>query len=311
MSGPTAHENLFLVATSDLVYIFIDYSNVVHEGSRELSFQNESFNVDLNRLVIIVCNGRKLGGVFIAGSTPQIASTPAKDELSWKRAEDLGFNVKTFPRNASNKEKGVDVDLACNIMEVILTKTPGTLILITGDSDFSTPINKAKEKKWGVEIWSWPKGMAKNFKSFPHVSLRDHYRFFAYVTRIYPLKSKYVLKISGDIIKSWKWRNEPIMEYYFTRNLLCQFYWINGTTAHLYFDSKNQLQDASNWWLSKDYPNMLVEELGKDIKNDKMPHEGNHTNTQDKKFSDIVVDLPQQTAKEPLVNQLFNGGSLK
>ncbi|GET01772.1 NYN domain-containing protein [Rhizophagus clarus] len=299
MSEPTTH------ATSNLVYIFIDYSNVTHEGSRELNIANDSFNVDLNRLVITVRNGRELGRVFIAGSTPQTAPTPYKDELSWQRAKDLGFDVKTFQRNASNKEKGVDVYLACNMMEIILTKTPGILVLVTGDSDFSTPINKAKEKKWGVEIWSWPKGMAKDFKSLPHVSLKDHHKSFAYVTKAYSTKSKYALKIGGDIIKSWRWKNEPIMEYFFTRNLLCQFYWIDATTAHLYFDKKLQLKEASDWWLSKDHPNMFIEELGRDIKNDRMPRE-----TQDKKFAEIVTELPQQTANEPLVDQLFNGGMI-
>ncbi|CAB5387856.1 unnamed protein product [Rhizophagus irregularis] len=286
MSEPTVH------ATSDLVYIFIDYSNVVHEGSRELSFPNESFNVDINRLVTTVRNERNLGGVFIAGSTP----TPAKDELAWRRAEHHhGFNVETFPRNALNKEEGVDVHLACEMMEVILTKTPGTLILITGDSDFSEPVNQAKEKKWEVEIWSWPKGMAKIFKSFPYVSLKVHYLSFVYIARKHPLKDKFALKISGNIIKSWKWKDGPIMEYYFTRKLLCQFYWINDTTAHLYFKREDQLQDASNWWKSKDYPDMLVEKLGKDIKNDKMLHEGNHTNIQD----NITSSTPQTVSTSP------------
>ncbi|CAB4422348.1 unnamed protein product [Rhizophagus irregularis] len=279
-------------ATSDLVYIFIDYSNVVHEGSRECSFPNESFNVDLNRLVTTVCNERKPGGVFIAGSTP----TPAKDELAWRRAEHHhGFNVEIFPRNALNKEEGVDVHLACKMKTVMFTKIPGTLILITGDSDFSEPVNQAKEKKWGVEIWSWPKGMAKTFKSFPYVSLKVHYLSFVYIARKRPPKDKFVLKISGNIIKSWEWKDGPIMEYYCTRKLLCQFYWINDTTAHLYFKREDQLQDASNWWKSKDYPDMLVEKLGKDIKNDKMLHEGNHTNIQ----NNIVGSTPQTASTPP------------
>jgi hypothetical protein len=141
------------------VYIFIDYSNVAYEGSRELNIVDDCFNIDLKRLVLTVCNGRERAEVFIAGSTPPRAPTPPKDELAWKRAKDLGFNVTTFQRNASNKEKKVDVYLACKITEIICTKTPGILVLVTGDSDFSIPINHAKEKKWGVEIWSWPKGM--------------------------------------------------------------------------------------------------------------------------------------------------------
>jgi hypothetical protein len=138
--------------------------------------------------------------------------------------------------------------------------------------------------------------MCNDFRKFPYVSLKDHYKSFAYITKNHSTKSKYTLKIGGDIINSWRWRNDPIMEYFTTRNLLCQFHWVNDTAAHLYFENKNRLKEASNWWLSKDHPNMLVEELDKDTRNDK-----------DKKLSEIVADLPKQSTNNPLVNQLFNG----
>lgn len=141
----------FFITISDLVYIFIDYSNVTYGSQSNLRIANDVFNVDPNRLVITVCNGRKLGGVFIAGSDP-----PIDDEL-WVRALDLKFNVNIFPLIAG-REKKVDTQLAVDMMDIIYSKNPGTLVLVSGDADFIIPLDKAKEKNWRIEIWSWSRG---------------------------------------------------------------------------------------------------------------------------------------------------------
>ncbi|EXX68436.1 uncharacterized protein OCT59_018751 [Rhizophagus irregularis] len=273
----------------ELVYIFIDYSNVTHEGSRELNIANDHFNVDLNRLVLTVCNGRKSGGVFIAGSTPQTAPTPAKDELAWRRAEHHGFNVKTFPRNASNKEKKVDSRLTCDIM-LTIRKNPGILVLVAGDSDYSVPLEEARKENWEIEIWFWNKGKSKHFSNFPYTSLNFHYKSFVYITGP---RNRYTFEISSDIIKNWKWKNEPIMECYCALNLLCQFQWVNKTTAHLYFDNETHLKQARGW-LFKKYP-MLLKEQGRVGKSVKV--------LQDKKITEDIVDLPQQNTDDPLDDQ--------
>lgn len=49
------------------------------------------------------------------------------------------------------------------------------------------------------------------------------------------------------------------MECFRALNLLCQFYWEDDTTAHLYFDSESKLIHARDW-LSKSYPDLLVNE---------------------------------------------------
>ncbi|EXX68437.1 hypothetical protein RirG_105250 [Rhizophagus irregularis DAOM 197198w] len=279
----------FFCSRPQLVYIFIDYSNVTHEGSRELNIANDHFNVDLNRLVLTVCNGRKSGGVFIAGSTPQTAPTPAKDELAWRRAEHHGFNVKTFPRNASNKEKKVDSRLTCDIM-LTIRKNPGILVLVAGDSDYSVPLEEARKENWEIEIWFWNKGKSKHFSNFPYTSLNFHYKSFVYITGP---RNRYTFEISSDIIKNWKWKNEPIMECYCALNLLCQFQWVNKTTAHLYFDNETHLKQARGW-LFKKYP-MLLKEQGRVGKSVKV--------LQDKKITEDIVDLPQQNTDDPLDDQ--------
>ncbi|CAB4487847.1 hypothetical protein RhiirA5_394687 [Rhizophagus irregularis] len=239
-------------AASDLVYIFIDYSNVTYGSQSNLRIANDVFNVDPNRLVITVCNGRKLGGVFIAGSDP-----PIDDEL-WVRALDLKFNVNIFPLTAG-REKKVDTQLAVDMMDIIYSKNPGTLVLVSGDADFIIPLDKAKEKNWRIEIWSWSRGISNELKKFPYLSLEDHFKSFAYITEKHATDKRHTLEISGDIINSWKCKNEPIMECFRALNLLCQFYWEDDTTAHLYFDSESKLIHARDW-LSKSYPDLLVNE---------------------------------------------------
>ncbi|GBB91981.1 hypothetical protein RclHR1_19470004 [Rhizophagus clarus] len=242
-------------ATSDLVHIFVDYSNVIFGSRDNLNIATEYFNIDLNRLIITVCNGRKLGKVFIA------ASEPSPEDDLWERAKGLNFIVNVFPRNAG-REKKVDTQLTCDMMQIIHSENPGTLILLSGDSDFAIPLNKAKEKNWKIEIWSWFIGMSNEFKKFPYVSLKDHYESFAYITEPHPT-NKCSLEINDNIIKSWKWKNEPIMECFRALNLLCRFHWIdndtNHTTAQLYFDNENKLKKARSW-LKKNYPNMLVDD---------------------------------------------------
>ena len=140
------------------MYIFIDDSNVTHEGSRELDIgKGFNFNVDYNRLVTKVLHGRELGKVYIVGSTP-----PSKDGLQ-ERSKDLGFRVTFFPRNASNKEKKVDAQLICDMMRTIYTESPAKLVLVAGDSDYSISLIEAREKNWKVETWFWSKGTRVSF----------------------------------------------------------------------------------------------------------------------------------------------------
>jgi hypothetical protein len=47
------------------------------------------------------------------------------------------------------------------------------------------------------------------------------------------------------------------MECFRALNLLCRFYWVDDKTACLYFDDKDDLKQARGW-LSKSYPNMLI-----------------------------------------------------
>lgn len=87
--------------------------------------------------------------------------------------------------------------------------------------------------------------------------MEDHYKSFAYITEQHSTDKRHTLEISGDIINNWKCKNEPIMECFRALNLLCEFYWIDDTSAHLYFDSESKLKHAKDW-LSKSYPNLLV-----------------------------------------------------
>src|ERR1044071_3536377 len=68
-------------------------------------------------------------------------------------------------------------------IEVIFTKTPATVALISGDCDYFRNIQGALERNWNVELWAWHLGItnyhdffssllfyAKNNLHFPGIS---------------------------------------------------------------------------------------------------------------------------------------------
>ncbi|CAI2202004.1 7210_t:CDS:1, partial [Funneliformis geosporum] len=143
------------------VYVFIDNSNLFIEGSKIVSrLENVNvcdnkqpnfldFYVDHGQLVMTVLHGRKMSSAFVIGSVP-----PPNDTL-WDRARSYGCEVKTYQRNASNKEKKVDTKLVCRAMRSILTKNHSTLLLVAGDSDYCPLIEEAREENWNIETWFW------------------------------------------------------------------------------------------------------------------------------------------------------------
>lgn len=109
------------------LYVYVDNSNVWIEGVRvsavkrglatsaqdalNRKINDQSGTYDFGRLYQAVCpNTAEIGRSSLFGSRP-----PANDSLS-DLARQEGFEVFTFDRNFSNKEKEVDVAIATQIM---------------------------------------------------------------------------------------------------------------------------------------------------------------------------------------------------
>jgi hypothetical protein len=90
------------------IYIFIDNSNLLHQGQSELpklmGLQTDYINdlgIDYGRLVQCLLNGRKLGAPVTI-----VASIPSPLEKEWNKLSGEKFNVVKFRRNCENTEKG-------------------------------------------------------------------------------------------------------------------------------------------------------------------------------------------------------------
>lgn len=64
-----------------------------------------------------------------------------------------GFEVKTYERDAKNKEKAVDTELvAQGTLTIARAPNPGVLVIASGDRDFIPLVNVAHELRWTVEM---------------------------------------------------------------------------------------------------------------------------------------------------------------
>src|SRR5437870_4364912 len=114
--------------------MFIDHTNVFIEGKKSKLPIEKASDIDYDKLRKTILNGRKTEQDPII-----VGSYGSKDEQPsnpfWEHLRRIGFTVTLFKRKYY-KEKLVDAEIVVNICERIFDKSkPGTIILISGDSD--------------------------------------------------------------------------------------------------------------------------------------------------------------------------------
>lgn len=147
-----------------VLYPFVDNSNVLIEGQRfsemnrkkrdKLSaFKDESYQIDWGKFLYVVQQSDTRG---LAAIPVLYGSRPPDEDSVWERIRKAGFDVRLFDRNIRNKEKGVDVDMAMDIGELICGATsPSTIVIAAGDADYVPAVMRAKARGWRVEVWFW------------------------------------------------------------------------------------------------------------------------------------------------------------
>lgn len=157
-------------------YVFIDDSNLWIEGQKAQGRKlkdtdiDPRYRTDLGRFLNMVLHRdqteRSINKAFLYGSIP-----PPNDTL-WNAARKKNFEVKTFQRSISGKEKKVDVAMATDITDVATEKKycdserQTVFIVVTGDKDLITPIECAmtKSELISIELWAWDFSMAREFR---------------------------------------------------------------------------------------------------------------------------------------------------
>lgn len=161
-------------------YVFIDDSNLWIAGQQAQGKKlkdadiDPRYRVDLGRFLFMVLKDRSITRAFLYGSIP-----PPNDTL-WNAARKKNFDVKTFERSRSGKEKKVDVAMATDITELATEKKysssgrQAVFIIVTGDRDMSTPVQLAigKSDLISVELWAWDYSMAREFRQLANAEER-------------------------------------------------------------------------------------------------------------------------------------------
>ncbi|GBB89260.1 hypothetical protein RclHR1_15950004 [Rhizophagus clarus] len=142
--------NIHVIATTP------DNSNLLTEGIYSVGncvshrLDESQVTIDYGMLVGEVKVGRKLG------NEPVIAgSSLSPDDSVFKK----DYNIKVFER----KER-VDNFLTLKMAETFRTKSPGTLVLISGDGDYFETLLEAINLNWKVEVWFWEWGILNSLR---------------------------------------------------------------------------------------------------------------------------------------------------
>ena len=153
--------------------IFWDNSNIWLVG-QGVCRQREpgddfAFRIHFANLLDFVLDKRKSDYAFVCGSIP-----PPSESL-WERFKNLGIKVQTQERGeGTGREVAVDEVIQLDMANRVLDeKTPGTMVLLTGDGSgyndgkgFLKQLERAHTHGWKIEVVSWDAGCNGNLKKF-------------------------------------------------------------------------------------------------------------------------------------------------
>lgn len=162
----------------DGVGIFIDNSNMWIGGkiAYALKYKMKSkdcpqWRIKMGPLVQHLVRGRKI----LADGGQLFGSTPPPSPQLWEQFRKF-IKVTTYPRNKfTNKEKAIDVDLGTSVVEFACDNPNATIILVSGDLDFVSVLNKLKKRNHAIEVWGWRKSYATGITNFQYEKLSINY----------------------------------------------------------------------------------------------------------------------------------------
>jgi hypothetical protein len=146
--------------------VLIDWSNIyvgfVKNAQRQTK-TSRRYVLDLEILDLIIARGRPCISRTVAGSQ---ATLLAEDS---EKAKALGYNTYQFELEfdeilQKRVERGVDEVLCFQLDEITKARTPGTIVLATGDGQrsslnsevsFYMAVEKALNNGWTVELYSF------------------------------------------------------------------------------------------------------------------------------------------------------------
>ena len=149
-------------------YTYVDNSNVFIEGQRTSAVEKGmaidirdamerrifdfSYKLDYGKLYEYLCgDGSEIGCAKLWGSPPP-------SDSFWKMVERKGFEVKTYEKSVSGKEKKVDVAIAHQITKDAYTKidkASSEIVLVAGDKDYVPLVEDLKSEGFHIVVVFW------------------------------------------------------------------------------------------------------------------------------------------------------------
>ena len=153
-------------------FVFIDDSNLWISGQKAQGAKLQDadndprFRVDLGRLLEVLTSNAEVSHAFLYGSY-----APPNDTV-WKAAREKNYNVQTYCRSPSGKEKEIDVAMATDIIETKweYADESSTFVIVTGDRDLKTPIEKVLKKNISVHLWSWKQSLSLEYRHLANLN---------------------------------------------------------------------------------------------------------------------------------------------
>ena len=150
-------------------FTYVDNSNVFIEGQRVSAVErglardindamhrgitDPHWRIDYGALHKFVCGGpSEIGAARLCGSVPP-------GDSFWKMVERYGFDVQTYDRSVSNKEKKVDVTIALWMIKDAYSGTiergVDEITLVAGDNDYLPVVEDLVESGHIVDVVFW------------------------------------------------------------------------------------------------------------------------------------------------------------
>jgi hypothetical protein len=184
-----------------VLFVYVDNSNIWIEGQRlsavakglalnvgdamDRKIVDHAWGYEFGRLYELACPpDAHVGRSMMWGSRP-----PANDSL-WRRARDEGFQVEVFDRNASNREKRVDVAIATAMVEDsfqhMRSGRGDVAVLVGGDGDFMPTFESLHRRGLRTRVVCWKHATSRDLREFADewIELDPHLEF---LTRRTPL----------------------------------------------------------------------------------------------------------------------------
>lgn len=162
------------------LFVYVDNSNVWIEGMRVSAVRegmatdlhdalnrhvtDQTWTYDFGHLYHAICpDTAQIGRSSLFGSRP-----PANDSL-WDLARNEGFQVFTYDRNFSNKEKEVDVAISTQIMEDsflhMRSERGDRVVLVSGDRDYLPTVESLAKRGLPTTVVFWKHATAVDLRN--------------------------------------------------------------------------------------------------------------------------------------------------